>query len=364
MPDFARFALTGIVFLLAAFAGTNAHAAGSSGDSAPARLILAQNAFPAPAGQPPRGFANPAGAAQNQPPAEPRGFAGRTIQWIIDAQTYFNREVVKALHAFKSQDPLAAGGALAALSFFYGVFHAVGPGHGVAIISTYVLANGQTVRRGLILAFLSSAAQAFTAIILVLLFSLILRAAGLQQQAARWLEAASFAIIAIVGAWMLFSAFRKYWPRKAVPAHTHDHGHEHGENCGCGHAHIPAPSDLGDNFTWRKGAAIVFAIGIRPCSGAIFVLIFALGQGLLWAAIASTFVMALGTAITVSTLAILAVTSRDLSVRLSGGSGSAWGRRIEAAAAIGGALFITVFGIMLFTAWLTAPVNPFALNSS
>ncbi len=66
-----------------------------------------------------------------------------------------------------------------------------------------------------------------------------------------------------------------------------------------GHAHGPEPEELAGPGGWRRGLSAVVAVGLRPCSGAIIVLVFALAQGLFWAGIASTFVMGLGTAITV-----------------------------------------------------------------
>ena len=86
--------------------------------------------------------------------------------------------------------------------------------------------------------------------------------------------------------------------------HDHDHGHVHDEHCG--HSHGPTPDQLAGPGGWRRGLGAIFAVGIRPCSGAILVLVFALAQGLFWAGIAATFVMGLGTAITVATIAVIA----------------------------------------------------------
>jgi nickel/cobalt transporter (NicO) family protein len=77
-------------------------------------------------------------------------------------------------------------------------------------------------------------------------------------------------------------------------------------------------------------------VGIRPCSGAILMLVFALAQGMFWAGIAATFVMGLGTAITVATIAVIAVTAKDVARRLSNsseGSGALIMRGIEFGAA-------------------------------
>ena len=57
---------------------------------------------------------------------------------------------------------------LLALSFPYGIVHAAGPGHGKAVVSSYLLATRQTLRNGIVLAFMASLAQAVGAIALIL----------------------------------------------------------------------------------------------------------------------------------------------------------------------------------------------------
>jgi nickel/cobalt exporter len=350
-----------------------------------AHITTAQGAFQPQAAPPPSrpAFAPP----QTAPASQPTGFFGVFWVWVQTTQAELSRELVKAVRGLKTENALAAGALLALFSFIYGVVHAVGPGHGKAVITSYVLANERTVRRGIMLAFLSALVQALSAIAIVVIFSMIMRATGLKvQETVGQLETASYALIAAIGLWMLVSAVRKRWPwtsqppRKAAQAHSlyaaaaahsdpsshkphhahrhaHSHDHAHGEDCGCGRAHVPLASQIDGDLPWRKAAAIVFAVGIRPCTGAILVLVFALTQGLFWAGVASAFAMAIGTAITVSALAVMAVGSRDLAVRLSGGS-SLWRDRIEGTAAIAGSLFILFIGLSLFFGSL-GPSQPF-----
>ena len=96
--------------------------------------------------------------------------------------------------------------------------------------------------------------------------------------------------------------------------HDHDHHHHHGDEhaSAWGHAHGPEPQDLAGPGGWRRGLSAIVAVGLRPCSGAILVLVFALAQGMLWAGVAATFVMGLGTAITVAAIATIAVGAREL----------------------------------------------------
>ena len=102
--------------------------------------------------------------------------------------------------------------------------------------------------------------------------------------------------------------------------------------------------------------AVVFSVGIRPCTGAILVLVFALTQGLFWAGVAATFAMALGTAITVAVLASLALGSRELALKL--GTNATWTNAVWTACTIGGAVVIFLFGVLLFLASL-GPARPF-----
>jgi ABC-type nickel/cobalt efflux system permease component RcnA len=141
--------------------------------------------------------------------------------------------------------------------------------------------------------------------------------------------------------------------------HHHDHGHAHGhhhhddedEAHAWGHAHAPEPSELTGKHWLRRGLAAIFAVGLRPCSGAIIVLVFALAQGLFWIGVASTFVMGLGTAITVTAVATIAVSARGFAGRLAKakpGAGLIALRGLETAAAG----LIIVFGVALLTGYM------------
>jgi len=133
--------------------------------------------------------------------------------------------------------------------------------------------------------------------------------------------------------------------------HHHDHDHVHDEHCG--HSHGPTPSELAGPGGWQRGLGAIFAVGIRPCSGAILVLVFAFAQGLFWAGIAATFVMGIGTAIMVATIAILAVSARGVAQRLSAGrdgGGTLFMRGIE----FGAAGLVLLFGLGLLFGYLAA----------
>ena len=117
---------------------------------------------------------------------------------------------------------------------------------------------------------------------------------------------------------------------------------------------MPDPSALTDaSWSWKRALGLALSIGIRPCTGAILVLIFAVGQGLAWAGVLATLAMALGTAITVSTLAALAVASRTWSMKLAGAHNQSWAPRVEGFARFAGAFLVFGLGLSFFFASLS-----------
>ena len=295
------------------------------------------------------------------PDSGPPGLTAQAWNWILTQQSALNRQMAGAVKDLKTADPAHATLVLVMIAFGYGVLHAAGPGHGKAIISSYVLANEETVRRGIALSFLAAIFQALSAIIFVGLLSLILHQTSMQMRATEAaVESLSWALVAAVGAWLLWRQAREHIPAFAGHGHDHSHhGHDHdhhdhshdGGACRCGHSHMPDPKQLAGAWSWKKALPLAVSVGIRPCSGAIILLIFALSQGLLWAGILGTFAMALGTAITVSALAALAVGSRDMARRMSG-PGSLWAERITVAAGFIGAGLVFLMGTAFFFASL------------
>lgn len=272
--------------------------------------------------------ASPLGIGSAEPGFNTTGIFGSLFGWINAQQQGFYRLMTSALKDMRD-NPWAAS-TLVGLSFAYGVFHAAGPGHGKAVISSYMLANEVELKRGVLLSFLSSLLQGVVAILLVGAAYLFLRGTTVSMtDATRALETGSYALIALFGAWLLFKKLRPAERRasalgaQAVEVHGthdqrhHDHGHHHhlhhaGEICStCGHAHAPDPSLLkGERFALREAWSAIVAVGLRPCSGALIVLSFALLNGLYFGGVLAVLAMSIGTAITVSTLATLAVTAK------------------------------------------------------
>jgi len=334
-------------------------------------------------------LAQPFGMSRNTAPVEVGGFTG----WILAKQAEFYRQFSGLIRAAKTDG--SAAYTLMGISFLYGIFHAAGPGHGKAVISSYLVANDETWRRGVVLSFASAILQAITAIALVGIAAVLLGAtAKMMGDTVRIIETVSYALIILIGLrllWVKGRAFLRLLRAEKHEHHAHDHGHDHAhahdhahghshahehahgqphgqphghahdhghhhhdhedEASAWGHAHAPEPQELAGQHWLRRGLAAIVAVGLRPCSGAIIVLVFALAQGIFWIGVASTFVMGIGTAITVTAIATIAVAARQFAGRLAKGKpgiGMLLIRGLETAAA----LVIIVFGVALLTGYM------------
>jgi nickel/cobalt transporter (NicO) family protein len=346
-----------------------------------------------------------------RPTTPPPQEAGGVIGWILAKQAEFYRALSGTIRAAKTDG--SAVWTLLGISFAYGVFHAAGPGHGKAVISSYLVANEETARRGIVLSFVSAMLQALVAVLIVGIGAWLLGATARQLcSTERAIEIVSYGLIALLGAWLVFTKGRGLL--KALPlfgaapalahatagahdhhghghahhdhahhdhhhghahdhhhdhAHSHDHGHDHAHGHAahnpahgepghvhdehCGHNHGPDPSELAGPGGWARGLSAIVAVGLRPCSGAILVLVFALAQGLFLAGVAATFAMGFGTALTVATIAVVAVSAKGLARRLTAhraGVGAIVLRGLEFAAAC----VVLFFGAGLLLGYLAA----------
>ena len=349
--------------------------------------------------------AGPFGAPR--PKSAPPAQFGGVVGWILAKQAEFYKQFSGLIRASKSDG--TAAWSLFGLSFLYGIFHAAGPGHGKAVISSYMIANEETWRRGVVLSFASALLQALVAVVFVGIAAVALNVtAATMKSAVDWIEIVSYSLIILVGArllWVKGRAFisearQLHRPKTvgaaATPAHelhhhdhghldhdhhghdqhdhhehgdddshhdhAHDHGHHHHGHCGhdhdgeasaWGHAHAPEPEELAGPGGWKRGLSAVVAVGLRPCSGAILVLVFALAQGLFWAGVVSTFLMGLGTAITVAAIATVAVGARAWAGRFAG-TRSGWGMLAMRGIEVGAAVVILGFGTLLLTGYMVS----------
>lgn len=296
---------------------------------------------------------SPLGIGTAEPAFDSSGMLGGLLSWINSQQQSFYRALSGAVKEMRD-DP-AKLWSLVGLSFAYGVFHAAGPGHGKAVISSYVIANEQTLRRGITISFMAAFMQGIVAILIVGVTYVALRGTGISMtRATHTLEIASYALIAGFGAWLLYRKLRpKTHHAHHHGEHTHDHvGHD--DVCDtCGHSHAPDPTKISaEKLGLREAWSAILAIGLRPCSGALIVLTFALLNGLYLGGFLSVTAMSIGTAITVSILATLAVVAKGVAVRFASSQSAA--TRITSSIEILGATSVLILGLVLLFAALQA----------
>ncbi|MGX9354916.1 nickel/cobalt transporter [Roseobacteraceae bacterium S113] len=287
------------------------------------------------------------------------GGAAQLSAWANAGQEQVQRALAGGLRALRAGD----AGALAALwglCFTYGFFHAAGPGHGKILIGGYGLGARVPLVRLSLLALGSSLAQGLSAIALVGAGMTLLGwgRAQMVTAAESWFAPLSYGAIALVGLWLMWRGLRGLWAQTLAAGraagqeheqshahahghthghvhtdhdhgpHHHDHQHDHDEVCAsCGHAHGPSVAQAEAVTSWRDAAALIGAIAIRPCTGALFVLILTFRWGLIWEGIGAVVAMSLGVASITIAVAIAAVTLREGALRQSlgrlSGDGSA-----------------------------------------
>lgn len=276
------------------------------------------------------------------------------LWWIRDQQRTLHQALTAALRAVRAEGAPAAW-LLIGISLVYGVFHAAGPGHGKAVIATYLGTQPSRLRRGIVLSVLSALMQGVVAIVVVQvcvgLLGLGLRRA---EAVGRQVETLSFALVALVGLVLAWRAGRALWRRwqasrkqagqatspvmgrgpntrglfgdALAAAERRDADQDESTRLNharwqafctdCGSMHGPDRHALETPMSWRALAGVVVSIGIRPCTGAILVLLVAHAMGMQFIGIASVLAMSVGTAAATSALAALTVYVRQAAWRL------------------------------------------------
>ena len=290
------------------------------------------------------------------------GALDRVALWAAEAQRGFQRAMAGALRAIKGGEPGAIA-TLMGLCFAYGVAHAAGPGHGKILIGGYGLGRAVPAGRLAALALASSLAQAGTAVALAWggLWLFDWSRARITGLADDGLAAASYAAIAAIGVYLVLRGARALWRRAGghahAPGHAPDdhaahHADPHGAACeSCGHAHAPTPAQAAEVRSARDAALLIGGIAIRPCTGALFVLILTWSMGIPLAGLGGAVAMGLGTAAITVAVALASVSLRAGTLAaLAGGSATALGRVLPLMEIAAGLAIALVAGQLLAAA--------------
>ena len=273
----------------------------------------------------------------------------KSILW----QREVNQQMSGLLKAV-AENPSKAGGSLLIFSFLYGVLHALGPGHGKIVITTWLATHPSKLKSSIGLTLASSLLQGCVAIGLVVVVLTLLQLPARQlHMSSFWLEKGSYALVGLLGVMLCWRAIKKLSAllrkpkfKAFTPYHVHD------ERCGCGHQHLPTQEQLQSGDDWRARLMIILSMGMRPCSGAIMVLLFSKVIGVFGWGVVSALAMAAGTSLTITSLALLVHSFRQLAVRLSGNKAPVLWRQVgwTTLALAGGVILLVAAVTMWFSA--------------
>ena len=291
---------------------------------------------------------------------------------LIRWQMAFHRELGSLLRASSSLQPGVIT-SLIATSFAYGVFHAAGPGHGKMVVATYLATQPSRLKQAVYLSIAAALLQGVVAIALIGLAGWLFDLSARQAQGLSvWLDRGSFLLVAVMGLFLAQRAIRQLWKlrktrRMAVSiksiskVETHewkkltrqrDDSSPTQSHCSCGHHHIPNNDELAQAVSWRAHLGILLSMGLRPCSGALLILVLAKVMGHFWLGVTATLAMAVGTALTVTLLAILSQRARTLAWRWLGRKNRherSLNQLAQGLALLGGVL-LTLLGLSLMSA--------------
>ena len=292
------------------------------------------------------------GPVSKPPPRNPFGMglreatpSGSLGAWILSVQSGFYASLQSGVREMKQNG--SALYSLLLVGFAYGVFHAAGPGHGKGVISAYLVADEKALRKGFALSLAAALVQALVAIAIVAIVSLALRAtAATMNKLAMNVELASFLAVALLGAVIAWRKAGKFLGVVALARNPYAAVQDD-----CDHVHMPPPEELGRLKRLRDMAGVALAAGIRPCAGALIVLVFALSQGVFAAGIAATFAMALGTALTTGAIAALAVFFKAAALRIAGGRGASGAIAIAGLELLAAAFVFVLGASLLYGLW-------------
>ena len=273
----------------------------------------------------------------------------KSILWQRDV----NQQMSGLLKAV-AENPTKAGGSLLIFSFLYGVLHALGPGHGKIVITTWLATHPSKLKSSIGLTLASSLLQGLVAIALVIVVLTVLQLPARQlHMSSFWLEKGSYALVGVLGGLLCWRAIKKLRALlrkptfKAFTAH-----HVHDAHCGCGHQHLPTQEQLQSTDDWRARLMIILSMGMRPCSGAIMVLLFSKVIGVFSWGVVSALAMAAGTSLTITSLALLVHSFRQLAVKLSGNTTPVLWRQVGwTTLALAGGVILLVAAV---TMWISA----------
>jgi ABC-type nickel/cobalt efflux system permease component RcnA len=249
-------------------------------------------------------------------------------RWSAEASRGAQEALARGIRAVRAGEPGAVT-ALLAVAFGYGVAHAAGPGHGKLLIGGYAAARRVSAGKLLALSLAAALAQATVAVVIVYAGVLVFR---WSRERMAWiaddlLVSFGHAAVAGLGLWLVWRGLRALRTAEAAATatdhghaqgHVHGHGHAHGTDCT--HAHGPTVEEAAAVTSAREATVLIAGVALRPCTGAIFLLVLTWNFGIWAVGVAGAYAMGLGTATITAGVALLALWAREGALQtLAGG---------------------------------------------
>lgn len=295
-------------------------------------------------------------------PGEIKASAAAPVQGNIVARTqaWISNLFTTSMTSMDQGKSLATVAFALLVAFLYGVLHTLGPGHGKAVVISYFVGEGGSLRRGVGMGVRIAIVHVFSAVAAVFLLDLAIRqTTGGAPSDYRLIRLSSYALIIAIGLWMLWKSLRTIHDLRRTASATHEHGphhthpHDHNTHSGCAACAIAKKSSS------RSDGWLATAVGIVPCTGALIVMLFGFANDLVLPAIAMVAAISLGMAISMSLIGVAAIWGRaKVAQRI--GANAATHQRFESVAQVAGATCVTVVGVLLFVTSWSAPLPPLA----
>ena len=294
----------------------------------------------------------------------------RFTEYLIEFQRRANAEVAKHMNAIESGEDLSAFFLGLAIAFAYGVIHAFGPGHGKFIIISYFMGREVRIARGMIMAVQVAVVHVISAVVIVWLADIVLKAGfGIGLSEVPGVRAGSFLIIACIGIYMLYQAFRASFGYSAGAGHGHGHSHGHEHDHGHGHSHgHEHEHDHGHSHGHEhghghghshslEGGILAFAAGVVPCPGAVLIMLYAIANDMIYPGFILVAAMSIGIGFTICSLGVGAIVARRTALQLMESNvGSGGANVLRHTFNYAGATIVMLIGLVSFVAFLDVPL--------
>lgn len=282
-------------------------------------------------------------------------------------QREINLLLAENLHKIQQKQALA-GLMLVAVSFLYGILHAIGPGHGKFVIASYLSTHSSQFNSTIRLTLLASLVQGLVAICVTSVIVVVLNlSSSYFKMSQLWLERIAFSLLLLLGLSWCYQGIKKWRSKnikiKKITALSSSElligqhfaqvksavDLSHNVSCDCGHQHLPSQQQLSQAKDYKTQALLILTIGIRPCSGAIFILFLAYMLDLYMWGIWASLTMAFGTGLTLTGFALLVRYARQTAISIGSwyGFSTKWQRQIDLIMKCGAGGILIFFALSL-----------------